>query len=295
MEVLSEWQGVPQESLVLGTGSTEVLQMAVQAMAGPRTPVVIAEPTFEDVPTYTAPFSFELIRVPLGPRLEHDLERMRAAAGRGRPTVVYLCNPNNPTGTLTPSADIESWIREAPESTTFLVDEAYFEYVDDPSYRTAIPLALEMPNVLVVRTFSKIFGMAGLRLGYGVGHPDTIGRLREFILKNNSNVLACAAAVASMRDPDVVAESRRVNTEARIILENCLSELDIDFISGHTNFMMHRVPNLSEYRARMADAGFLVGRDFPPMLDFNRVSFGLPDDMERFAETLRSFRSKGWV
>ncbi len=296
-EALAARLEVPEEQLFLGAGSTEILRVAVQAWAVPGGRLVYAEPTFEDVPGYAAPFSFDHVTVPLTESFEHDLGRMREETERTPyPTIVYICNPNNPTGGITPSDAIEEWIREASDQTLFLVDEAYYEYVDDPAYRTAIPWVTDRPNVIVVRTFSKIYAMAGMRLGYGIAHPQTAERVRPFLSRNNPNHLAGVAGVASLQDPELVGRSVAVNQEARSILCDCLDELGLDYLPSQTNFVMHRIHGeLKDYNDRMEEAGFRVGRPFPPMLDYSRVSMGLPEDMSRFADTLRAFRQKGWI
>jgi len=297
LEELAKYVGVKEENLVLGSGSTEILQMAVQAYQGPQVPLVIAEPTFEDVPRYQNPLSFNLVALPLTDSYEHDLGRMREHAERSRrPSIVYLCNPNNPTGTITKSRDIDAWIGDAPETTTFLMDEAYFEYVDNPAYWSALKWIDTHPNVIVVRTFSKIFGMAGLRVGYGVAHPDTITRLSEFVAKNSPNVLATAAGIVSLKEKDHTARSLEVNTAAkRMVYETC-DELGLEYLPSDANFTMHRINgDLDTYITRMADAGIRVGRPFPPMLGWNRLSFGLPEEQDRWATTLKGFRAKSWV
>ena len=296
-EALAKLLGVETENLVLGNGSTEVIQMAVQAAAGPNAPLVIAEPTFEDVARYQRPFSFDVRTVPLDAHYAHDVGRMRETVeAQRRPTVVYLCSPNNPTGTITPSAAIDEWIESASETTTFLIDEAYYEFVEDPSYWTALEHVHDRPNVIVARTFSKIYAMAGLRLGYAIAHPDTALRLSEFMASNNASVVALAAGVASLTDADMLRRSRESNARARAITMATLDELGIDYLPSHTNFMMHRIHgDLEAYNERMREAGFQVGRPFPPMTDHSRVSFGLPEEMERCSETLRSFRAKGWI
>jgi len=297
MAALSNFIGKPEDYLVLGAGSTEILQMAIQAYQGPNVPLVIAEPTFEDVPRYQTPFPYNLVRIPLTPTYEHDIGRMREAAeAHRRPSIVYFCNPNNPTATITPSREIDAWIADAPESTMFLMDEAYFEYADSPDYGSALRWVDSKPNVIVVRTFSKIFGMAGMRLGYGIAHPDTTARLREFVMQNNPNVLAAAAGMASLADEGLMARSVDVNRQAKEIVHVTCNELDLEVLPSQTNFLMHEINgDLGTYISRMADAGILVGRQFPPMLGYNRLSFGLPDEQDRWAATLKDFRRKGWV
>ena len=288
---------VGDNQVVLGTGSAEVLQMAVQAFAAPRAKLVMADPTYEAVTNYQRTEAYELVKVPLTSSHEHDLDRMRAAAeSSGHPALVYLCNPNNPTATITPSAAIDAWIADAPEHVFFLSDEAYIEYVEDDRMWSSLPWIGKKRNVLVVKTFSKIYGLAGLRLGYGIAHPDTAARLADFASRNNVNQLAIAAAAASFQDEALMKKSRQVNRQSREMVEATLDELGLERMPTQANFLMHRINGeLATYRTRMADVGFLVGRDFPPKLDWNRLSFGLPEDMGRFCETLRDFRKKGWI
>ena len=288
---------VSESQIVIGTGSAEVLQMAVQAYAAPRAKLVMADPTYEAVTNYQRTEAYELVKVPLTSNYEHDLGRMREAAeSSGHPALVYLCNPNNPTATITPSAAIDEWIAEAPEHIFFLSDEAYIEYVEDERMWSSLPWIGKKRNVLVVKTFSKIYGMAGLRIGYGIAHPDTAARLTDFASRNNANQIAIAAAGASFQDEQLMKKSREVNHQSREMVEATLDELGLERMPTQANFLMHRITgDLATYRNRMADAGFLVGRDFPPKLDWNRLSFGLPEDMGRFCDTLRDFRTKGWV
>ncbi len=294
---LSDFLGLSRDHLFLGAGSTEILRVSVQAWGGPGARLIYAQPTFEDVPGYARPFPFEHVTVPLTANHEHDIPRMREEAEKsGGPTIVYVCNPNNPTGGITPTAPIESWMKEAGEQTLFLIDEAYLEFVDDARYKTAVPFVTDMPNVIVVRTFSKIYAMAGIRLGYGIAHPSTVRRIAPFTTRNNPNHLAGVAAVASLGDRELVGRSVSVNTEARDIVQGCLDDLDVAYLPSETNFIMHGIRGeLLDYNNRMMDAGFSVGRPFPPMLDWSRLSMGMPEDMARFAETLRDFRKKNWI
>ena len=297
LDALAEKHGVNTDRIVIGAGSTEVLQIAVQ-MLGPDIQVVLAEPTYEDMPRYSSPFSHHLAMVPLRADYSHDLDRMREVVREWNGTsLVYICNPNNPTGSLTPSAQVDDWIASAPENVYFVVDEAYFEYAEGtPEYWSALKWIDTHPNVMVVRTFSKIYAMAGMRLGYGIAHEDSIGRIGFLATRNNANHPACVAALASLGDTGLVRRSVDVNRRAQLILEGALDDLGIEHLPSHTNFLMHRIKgDLADYRDRMRERGWLVGRDFPPMLSYNRVSFGMPDDMERFVDTLKDFRTRGWV
>ena len=297
-EALAAKHGVAVENLVLGAGSSEVLQMAVQVMGQGNATFIMADPTYEDVPSYAKPWDLRVEKVPLRADYSHDLGRMREMADRVNGQVlVYICNPNNPTGTLTDCGEIDEWIGSASERMSFLVDEAYFEYAEkQPRYWTSLKWIADRPNVMVARTFSKIFAMAGMRLGYGIAHPETAAKLNGLASKNNANYLACAAALASLQDRGLVARSIESNDQARRVLHGVLGELEIPYLPSHTNFLMHVIKGqLADYRKRMEEAGFAVGRPFPPMLTYNRVSLGLPEEMERFGEVLRNFREHGWV
>ncbi|HUE87960.1 MAG TPA: histidinol-phosphate transaminase [Vicinamibacterales bacterium] len=281
--------------VVLGNGSTEVLQMVVQAM-GPGARLVLPDPTFEHVEQYARPFGIDIVKVPLRPDGSHDLDGMRAAARGGDASLVFVCNPNNPTGTLTSCDDVESWIRAADERTWFLVDEAYFEYVEAPGYRSFIALALSRPGVVVSRTFSKVYGLAGLRVGYALAEPRTATRIEQFTLNTNINQLGIAAALAALEEPAFVGRSVQMNRDSRDLAVATLRELEIPHLPTHANFLMHRIrSDLRGYIAAMAERGIRVGRPFPPMLDHNRVSFGLPEEMQAWAAALRELRAGGLV
>ncbi len=297
-EAVAQKHDVPTNAIVLGNGSTEILQMGVQARLDPNLRLVAPTPTFEDVFEYSEPHPWiDLRPIPLLPDYSHDITAMEEAASNAPgPVLVYVCNPNNPTGTLTPVGDVEAWIGRSPENVHFLVDEAYFEFVDSESYRSMDRLAFDNPNVVVARTFSKVYGMAGLRLGYGIAHPETARRLQAFAAGTNCNHLALVAGQAALADPGWVEKSVSANEESRGMLYSVLEELGLEYLPSHTNFVMHRISgDLRQYINRMAEAGIRVGRPFPPMLDFNRCSLGLPEEMARHAETLLDFRRRGWI
>lgn len=296
-EALAVRLGVKAENIVLGNGSTEILQVIVQASNAPQGLLVMAEPTFEAISWYQRTLTYRTEKVPLTSDFAHDIQQMKdRVTGIRDPAVVYLCNPNNPTGTLTSSAEIDAWISEAPETVQFAVDEAYFEYVQAPGYWSALKWVQDRPNVIVARTFSKIYGMAGMRLGYAVAHPETARRLRDFLTWDNANSLALAAGLASLADDGLEARGRAVNEVALTITRNCLEELDLGYLPSHTNFLMHRIRgDLREYIQRMRQRGLRVGRPFPALPSYNRLSMGLPEEMEIWAEALKDFRQRGWI
>lgn len=296
-EALAARHGVTPDHIVFGNGSTEIIRIAVSAVAGPRARIVLADPTFEDVFRYAEPFGYTLERVPLTSDYAHDIAAMRQRAyALDGPVLAYICNPNNPTGTLTDCAAIDDWIGSAPENVVFVIDEAYFEYVHSDRYWSSVHWVREKSNVIVVRTFSKIFALAGMRVGYGIAHPETTAKLRAYVTRNTPNHLAGVAALASLEDEAMIPRSLAANQRGRGILTDALDDLGIGRLPSQTNFLMHRVGgDLETYIERMREQDISVGRPFPPMLGYNRVSIGLPDEMERFVSVLRTFHERGWV
>jgi histidinol-phosphate aminotransferase len=295
---LAARNGLDPATVMLGNGSTEILRVAVHAaVARGAVRMVLPDPTYEAVGRFATPWAADVVRIPLAPDHGHDLDAMRAAArSADGPVFIFVCNPNNPTGGTSPCDEVEAWIRDAPDHHFFLVDEAYYEFADTPGYRTLAPLAIARPNVVVSRTFSKIYGMAGLRLGYGIGEPATILRMQAFTSGLNVNHLAHAAGLAALEDDDYIRRSLASNDAALRIATTTLDELGLEWLPTQTNFVMHRVAgDLETYIGHMRDAGILVGRPFPPLLSWNRVSLGTPDDMAVWADTLRSFRHRGWA
>lgn len=297
---LAQHHGVPEGCVLHGHGSTEVLRMAanLHALRG-RGPLLQAGLTFEALAAYAHPFATEVRSVPLDPRTwSHDIPQMRDLAEglRGQPLLVYICNPNNPTGSLTSVGEVEDWIRSAPREVLFVVDEAYFDFVEDPSFRTLVPAAVAHPNVLVLRTFSKAHALAGLRVGYGIGSASLIEAMRPLRAGRGPNHLGNVAALASLQDQAFLALSLDTMGRSKAIVLDVLEDLELDVIPSHVNFVMHEVNGpVEEYIERMWDRGYIVGRAFAELPTHNRVTLGRPEEMERWAHTLRDFRARGWV
>jgi len=288
--------GVSSESVLLGNGSSEILRLAVQVLVKRNPLVITARPTYEAVGRQATALGIEVKQVPLAGDYSHDLRRMRQSAeSHPGESLIYFCNPNNPTATLTSTQEIQDWVASAPGDTSFIVDEAYFDYVEDAQYSSLIPLALKKKNLLIARTFSKVYALAGLRIGYGVAHPELIDRISS-LTRLNWNALALVAASASLTDPNFVQQSVRSNRESKLIVTDTLRELNLSFLPSHTNFIMHRLSgDIRDYIKRMEDHGVLVGRPFPPFDTYCRISLGLPSEMKQYAALMRMFRGKGWI
>ena len=289
IERLAAHHAVSPESIVPGSGSGDVLRMAVYACVSPTRPLVTAAPSFEDPARY-AELIGKVIAVPVTPELKLDLDAM-AERSRGA-GLVFLCNPNNPTGTVHGSAAITEFVdrvtRVSPE-TTILVDEAYHHYVEDPAYATAVPLALQRRNVIVTRTFSKLYGMAGLRLGYAIGQPETIAALRRQRLANSVNALVAPAAVAALGDDRLQPIERARNHEAREFTRQALASIGYPATPSEANFIMVDIKrDVREFNKACADRGVLIGRPFPPLLTHARISIGTMQEMTGAVEVFKS-------
>jgi histidinol-phosphate aminotransferase len=277
---LAKLHGVGSDHILAGDGSSEILKIAAAAFTGPGKPAFLADPTFEALARYASKGGAPIVKVPLTADYRHDVPGLlKAAAGIG---LIYVCNPNNPTATLTPKAQVRELISQAGGSTV-LVDEAYFHYADSPDYETVIPLIHDHPNLIVVRTFSKIHGMAGLRLGYAVAQPDTIARLRDQQAWDSLNILVVVAARASLQDAGHLERSRRLNRETRAWLRSSLEGRGYRLLPSETNFVMIDLkqdvgPVIEGLRGR----GVEVGRRFQALPQLLRVTIGTRPQMEAF-------------
>ena len=284
---------VSADQVLLGCGSGEILRMASYAFTAPDRALVTGAPSFEDPVHHSEMMRAPIRAVAVDRALRLDLGRMLdESSGAG---LVFLCNPNNPTGTVHGATAVREFITEVNRrspGTVILVDEAYHEYVDDPDYATAIPTALANPKVVVVRTFSKVYGMAGLRAGYAVGMPETLNAMRRHRLPNNVNVLASAAAVATLPDTRHVAREVRLNREAREFTRKSLASMGFDSPVSNANFIMVPIGRDSRaFREACAKHGVLVGRPFPPLTTHARISIGTMEEMRRAMDVFRQVLS----
>lgn len=297
--MLAATHGVPTSQILLGNGSTGVIKAVVTAAARVNATVIEPDPTFGDVRRYARSYGLQLVQVPVGAGFVTDIEALRARAeATDGPLLINICNPNNPTGTIVDQAALMDWINAAPDGYLFLIDEAYFDYAKDSAgYSSLIGEVVRgQENIVVARTFSKVYGMAGMRVGFGVAAPETAKRIKPFAANYNMSAAGLAAAIASLKDEAFYEKSLASNQTAKNILLDTLAELDLEHIPGHTNFILHRIgSDLDSYKKRMAENGVLVGRRMTAEDGWNRLSIGTPPEMQEFSRTLRAFRDNGWV
>src|SRR6266436_4409798 len=281
IDALSKLNGVNRDQIVLGDGSSEILKLCAETFTGPtRGNLVAADPTFEALLNYASINGGEVVKVPLTSSFSHDLAKMSAAAKDG---LIYICNPNNPTASITPKDELREFIAKTPRQTMILVDEAYFHYADSPDYESVIPMVSDHPNLIVARTFSKIYGMAGLRCGYCVAQPETIKRMHPFQMWDSVNTMALSAASASLDDVDQVNNGRKLNTEAKSFTLTELDKMGYKLIPSQANFIMFdcKGPVVPIIKA-MKERNVQVGRLFPSLPNHMRLTIGKHSEMESF-------------
>ena len=288
-DALAKLHGVSEANILPGAGSGEILRISVHAFTSPTRPLVQGQPTFEEPGRCAEVIGAPVVAIPVDAQLKLDLAAMASrAAGAG---LVFLCNPNNPTATVHSSpavADFIAKVLKASPETTILVDEAYHHYVEAPSYASAVPIALENPRVIVCRTFSKAYGMAGLRVGYAVGHAETIKVMRRQKLANSVNVLGAMAAISSLGQPGLIERERARNHEVKELTRRAFSEMGFKAGESDTNFIMVDIKrDVRGFQAACRKLGVLVGRPFPPLTTYARVSLGTADEMRRAIEVFK--------
>jgi histidinol-phosphate aminotransferase len=293
--LIAKQNSAKRENVVLGVGSQELLKNAARVFLSPTKHLVIPSPTYGDpagfaqyvlkVTIQTAPVAEKTLRTDLSALLPH-------VKGAG---LVYLCNPNNPTATINSAQEIKEFVaavRAASPTTAILIDEAYCDYATDPSFQTAIPLALATPGVVVARTFSKAYGMAGVRIGYAVGETATIKKMHAYRMPYNVNTFGVAAAVASLKDPQHIKEESARNKAVREFTIKALADLGYRSTESQTNFIFTEIGKTmtaAAFREACAAKGVMVGRDFPPMeKQWARISLGTMEEMQKATDVFRS-------
>jgi histidinol-phosphate aminotransferase len=286
IDKLAKLNNVDRKEILLGDGSGEILKLCAETFTGTQNgKLVAADPTFEAILNNASANGAEVVKVQLTSSFGHDLPKMLGAAKGG---LIYVCNPNNPTASITPKDELHDFIAKTPPGTMILVDEAYFHYADSPDYESAIPLVKDHPNLIVSRTFSKIYGMAGLRCGYCVAQKETIERMRRNQMWDSVNCMALAAATASLDDLDHVPKGQRSIKEAKTFTTTELEKMGYKCIPSQANFIMFdcKRPVVPLIKA-MKEQNIHVGRLFPALPNHMRLTIGKKSEMETFVAAFR--------
>jgi histidinol-phosphate aminotransferase len=284
---LAKKHSVAPENILLGCGSTELLKCSADAFLPPQSNIVVSLPTFEAVLDYAKITGAAAIATKPTADYAHDLKAM-AAACTSKTGIAYVCNPNNPTGTIVTRDALASFISAVPPTTLVLIDEAYFEFAASSEFATSTEFIAAHPNVVITRTFSKIYGLAGLRMGYAIGNKSTLELLSRYRVQDSLNAVGIGAALASLDDPEGLAATREKLVATRNWLCDQLKKENRPFIASHGNFVMIDVgtdtkPVIDAFAAR----NILVGRRFPSMPTYLRITIGTQLEVEAFVAALR--------
>jgi len=290
---------VKTENVLLGEGSTQILRSATQIFTSKTKALVGTIPTYEECAGYAELIGNPVRGVKLSSEFKIDLDPFLAASkGAG---LVFYCNPNNPTATYVgarATREFLSKLNSASPETTVLIDEAYFDYVTDPDHETHVPIALENPRVIVARTFSKAYGMAGLRQGYAIGHPDTIKKMRPWVGSSGTgslNVFGLAAAtVAIAQDNTFTTNERNRNKAVRDMVTKWFSERGMKPTDCQANFMFVNIGTPAKaFREACRARGVMVARDFPPFEKTHaRISLGTMEEMTKAVQVFGEVLAK---
>ena len=290
---------VKPENVLLSEGSTEILRAATQVFTSKAAGLVGTIPTYEECAGYAELIGNKVTGVSLNSEFKLDVDKMAAAAkGAG---LVFYCNPNNPTATYVGAKATRAFLAKVSSTsptTTVLVDEAYFDYVTDPDHETHIPVALENPRVIVARTFSKAYGMAGLRQGYAIAHPDTIKKIREWTHASGTgslNVFGMAAAtVAIAQDASFTTNERNRNKAVREMVSKWFTDRGMKPTDCQANFMFVNIGTPAKaFREACRAKGVMVARDFPPFEKTHaRITLGTMDEMTKAVQVFGEVLAK---
>ncbi len=282
---IAEKEGVSKDCVVVTGGSTEGLKAAGLVFGLEGGEIIAADPTFQAMLSYAENFGAYVHRVPLNSKMEHDLEAMSKRI-TSKTRLIFLCNPNNPTGTLLNKDSLRDFCLSNDGKAVIFSDEAYYDFITEPDYPSMVELVKQDRNVIVSKTFSKVYGLAGMRIGYLIARPDIATRLKKAVMAN-TNVLAIEAAREALRDDDFYKFSLQRNTEAKQLIYKTLDNLGLSYIPSHTNFVFFKTGRpIGEMITAMGNENILIGRPFPPMMDWARISTGTLDEVKAFNAAL---------
>jgi histidinol-phosphate aminotransferase len=283
---LAEKLSVSPAHLVLGNGSNDIIEFLGHALLGPSDEMVVSQYCFAIYPIVARLLGASVITVP-AKNYGHDLPAMLRAV-TARTKLMFVANPNNPTGTLAPAADVRRLVADLPDGLVLAMDEAYFEFLDQPVDLLPLIRAGQKPNLILLRTFSKIHGLAGLRLGYGIAHPEFISALEKIRQPFNVNSLAQIAGLAALDDTAHVNKTRRNNFQGRKFLEKALSGMKVEFVPSSANFILAKVGAGREVFEQLQRLGIITrpmgGYQLPEWI---RISIGTPVENLRCVKALR--------
>ena len=282
-ELMAKLNGVTPDHIAVGFGSGEILKKAALMNGIDKGELLSPSLTFETINRYAKTMKSNVNRIPMNKNIDIDLNRMNENVNN-KTKMIYLCNPNNPTGSLMNTDDLESFCSQVSKKSIVFVDEAYHEYVTDSKYRSMIDLVKSGKNVIISRTASKVHGLAGLRVGFAITTPQIAKRLESY-LTDSLNIIGLRAAIASYKDKRFQNFSIDMNNKAKKVVTEYLDTKGIQYLDSQTNFMFIKTDiEISDFQPAMEKHGVLVGRPFPPFTNWCRLSMAKPEEMQKFNE-----------
>ena len=282
VERVADYHKVNADRVIHGYGSSENIAMIVREFTGPSRKLITASPTYEMPAMHARQMGAQVVTVPLTATYAHDLDAMLSKVGNDT-GAIYICNPNNPTASITPRRDIETFLSKLPKDTYLVVDEAYHHFVDSPDYVSFLDKPVDDPRLIVLRTFSKVYGMAGMRLGYSVQDPAVTKRMRRWHLALDGNAVALAAGSASLADDHAMhAAAARIIADRNAFMKEA-ARRKLKVIPSQANFVMVETGRpVRDVITHFRGHDVSIGRPFPPMVEYIRVSLGMPNEMDKF-------------
>lgn len=290
VEMIAEKEGVTKDYVVVTGGSTEGLTATGLTYGIGGGEIIAADPTFQAMLRYAKTFGAYIHRVPVNGEMGLDLDAMeRRITSKTR--LIFICNPNNPTGTLLEKNKLRDFCTSIDDQAVIFSDEAYYDFITEPDYPSMVELVKEDRNIIVSKTFSKVYGMAGLRVGYLIARPDIAKRLKKGVMAN-TNILAIEAAKEALKDDDFYKFSIAKNMEAKDNIYGTLDEIGLKYIRSHSNFVFFKTGrHINDLIESMIKENVRIGRPFPPMYDWARISTGTIPEMELFGQALKKVMS----
>lgn len=284
--MLAKKEGVTREHIVIGGGSSEGLKMTGAIFTQDGGEIIAARPTFLAMMVYARQWGATINWVDLDEHFTHDLDEMEKRIS-GKTRLIFLCNPNNPTSTIVDKNRLRNFCESASKRAIVFSDEAYYDFIEEPDYPSMIELVKKGENVIVSRTFSKVYGLAGLRVGYLIAKPELANQIRAN-MPANTNVLALKAAMTALNDNEFYNFSLKKVKEGKQLMYATMDQLGLEYIQSHTNFIFFKTGReIQQFNSQMLAEGVRVGRPFPPYNDWCRISMGTIEEVEIFNKALR--------
>ncbi len=286
VSMIAKKEGVGENNIVLVGGSTEGLKVAGITFTEGGGEIIAGRPTFLSMMTYAKQWGADINWVDVDENQVYDVNEIEKRIS-DKTKLIFLCNPNNPTSTLLPADQLRDFCSTAAKKTIVFSDEAYYDFIEEPNYPSMVDLVKQGEDVIVSRTFSKVYGLAGLRIGYLIAKPELANKLQKRVVAF-TNVLAIKAAIAALKDDEFYQFSLQKTKEGKQLMKQTFDDMGLEYVPSHTNFMFFKTGmEIADFQAKMRDQGVQVGRPFPPFRNWCRISTGTIEEVERFNTGLR--------